>query len=191
MIKVYLAGPEVFLPDSLAIGKKKKELCKKYGFEGLYPLDNLLDLSQMSKEEAGLEISRANEALILSAAAVIANITPFRGSSADVGTVYEIGMAKGLGKVVLAYTHDERPFLTRNLATLQNTKLENGEYRDNTDMAIEDFNLVDNLMIDGGVTYPIIIGNEQNKADLYRSLTQFEQCLQQLHQHFYATANAV
>ncbi len=69
----------------------------------------------VSKETMGLEISRANEALILSTDAVIANLTPFRGTSADVGTVYEVGMAKELRKVIVGYTHDERKFLQRNI----------------------------------------------------------------------------
>ena len=38
--KVYLAGPDVFLPDAVSIGRRKKELCAHYGFEGLYPFDN-------------------------------------------------------------------------------------------------------------------------------------------------------
>ena len=33
-IKIYLAGPDVFLPNAKEIGKLKKELCEKYGFEG-------------------------------------------------------------------------------------------------------------------------------------------------------------
>jgi nucleoside 2-deoxyribosyltransferase len=39
-LKVYLAGPEVFLPDAIAIGNKKKRLCTEFGFEGLFPFDN-------------------------------------------------------------------------------------------------------------------------------------------------------
>ncbi|ASG03776.1 nucleoside 2-deoxyribosyltransferase [Vibrio aestuarianus] len=185
MKKVYLAGPEVFLKDSIEIGAKKKELCDKYGFIGLYPLDNEIDMNGVSKETMGLEISRANEALILSADAVIANLTPFRGASADVGTVYEVGMAKGLRKVILGYTHDERKFLQRNIDELNRVCVSEGQYRDHNDMAIEDFNLVDNLMIDGGVTYPIIKREVSNVDEMYRSLAAFEECLVQLHRHYY------
>jgi len=32
--KVYLAGPEVFLPDAIDIATRKKRLCLEYGFEG-------------------------------------------------------------------------------------------------------------------------------------------------------------
>jgi nucleoside 2-deoxyribosyltransferase len=38
-LKVYLAGPEVFLSEAIAIGLRK-ELCSRYGFEGLDPFDN-------------------------------------------------------------------------------------------------------------------------------------------------------
>jgi len=38
--KLYLAGPEVFLPEAIEIGRIKKDLCARYGIEGLYPFDN-------------------------------------------------------------------------------------------------------------------------------------------------------
>jgi nucleoside 2-deoxyribosyltransferase len=41
--KIYLAGPDVFLSNAIEIGQKKKDLCKKYGFEGHFPLDNKID----------------------------------------------------------------------------------------------------------------------------------------------------
>jgi nucleoside 2-deoxyribosyltransferase len=38
-MRVYLAGPEVFLPDALAIAAAKKRLCAAHGLEGVFPLD--------------------------------------------------------------------------------------------------------------------------------------------------------
>ena len=43
-MKIYLAGPEVFLPDALAIGRRKRDICERHGVTGLYPLDNAVDL---------------------------------------------------------------------------------------------------------------------------------------------------
>ena len=43
MMRVYLAGPDVFLPNAAAIGAAKVALARRYGFEGLFPLDNALD----------------------------------------------------------------------------------------------------------------------------------------------------
>ena len=42
MQKIYLAGPEVFLANALEVGNAHKLLCKKYGYEGLFPLDNII-----------------------------------------------------------------------------------------------------------------------------------------------------
>ena len=41
--KVYLAGPEVFLPNAIEIATRKKQLCLEYGFEGLFPFDSELE----------------------------------------------------------------------------------------------------------------------------------------------------
>ena len=42
--------------------------------------------------------------------AIIANLTPFRGPSADAGTVYELGYMAGRGKLCLAYSNDPSPY---------------------------------------------------------------------------------
>ena len=44
MKRVYLAGPDVFLPTATALAAAKKKLCATYGFEGLVPTDKKLDL---------------------------------------------------------------------------------------------------------------------------------------------------
>lgn len=49
MKKIYIAGFDVFEANSIEIGKKYVELCKKYGFIGLYPLDNVVDFNQEKK----------------------------------------------------------------------------------------------------------------------------------------------
>jgi nucleoside 2-deoxyribosyltransferase len=87
-ILVYLAGPDVFLKNAKEIGEQKKRLCKKYGFEGVFPLDAEINVKGKSPREIGLCISSLNEFLIRSSDLVIANITPLRGPSADVGTVF-------------------------------------------------------------------------------------------------------
>lgn len=46
MKKIYIAGPDVFEQDSIEIGKNYVKLCKKYGYKGLYPLDNIVDFKQ-------------------------------------------------------------------------------------------------------------------------------------------------
>lgn len=60
-------------------------------------------------------IASRNEALIRSCALMIANLTPFRGPSADVGTVYEIGFMRALGRPVYGYATTATPFTQRTL----------------------------------------------------------------------------
>ena len=44
-MKIYLAGPDVFLPDAVEIGRQKAAICAAHGLAGLYPLDNAIDLA--------------------------------------------------------------------------------------------------------------------------------------------------
>ena len=44
-MKIYLAGPDVFLPDAVEIGKRKAAICARHGVIGHYPLDNAVDLA--------------------------------------------------------------------------------------------------------------------------------------------------
>ncbi|MGF1717640.1 nucleoside 2-deoxyribosyltransferase [Photobacterium chitinilyticum] len=184
MTKIYLAGPEVFLQNATEIGEYKKKLCGLYGFEGLYPLDNVLELNANNPQENGLMIARANEKLIQEADAIIANITPFRGCSCDVGTAYEMGLARGLGKPVFAYSNDERFFLQRNIEELPGVnRLSDELFVDHQQMTLENFGLIDNLMLDGSVEAPIIRHQLVDKAQKYSELLGFEQCLKQLQKY--------
>jgi len=44
-MKIYLAGPDVFLPDAIELGRRKADICARLGLSALYPLDNAIDLS--------------------------------------------------------------------------------------------------------------------------------------------------
>ncbi len=79
LMKIYLAGPDVFLPDAVEIGRRKAEICARHGLIGIYPLDNAIDLTN---RDASLNIYRGNEAMMIEASAIVANLTPFRGASA-------------------------------------------------------------------------------------------------------------
>jgi nucleoside 2-deoxyribosyltransferase len=180
-IRVYLAGPEVFLTNAKEIGENKKALCRKYGFEGVFSIDIEVDAKGKSPREAGLCISGINENLIKSCDIVIANITPFRGPSADVGTAYEMGFAHALGKKVFAYTNVAVPFTERTVKALnaQVSRSSDGRLRDSQGMFVEEVELVDNLMIDGCIhasSKKLVV--EQAPADqLYTYLGGFEKCL--------------
>lgn len=101
--RVYLAGPEVFLPraEALQIAEEKKAICAHLGLFGVFPFDlapaPVVEGTGRSLAEA---IADKDESLVRSCDAVLANLSPFRGPSADVGTTYELGYARGLGKEV-------------------------------------------------------------------------------------------
>ena len=111
--KVYLAGPDVFLPDAAAVGEAKKRICAAYGFVGLFPLDKDLDLTGLSRWDAALKISAANEALMRSCDLIVAHMTPFRGPGMDGGTAFEMGFMRALGRPVFGYSNDGRVFAER------------------------------------------------------------------------------
>ncbi len=133
-LRAYLAGPEVFLPDAVAIGEAKKAICAEHGLEGLYPLD---PHEGRAPDFEGVALFEHCLAHLDHCDLVIANLTPFRGPSMDVGTAVEIGYALGAGRPVYGYT---------NVAA---------DYRDRVDAEpgwlVEDFGFVDNLMCEGTV----------------------------------------
>ena len=109
-MKIYLAGPDVFLPDAVEIGKRKVEICARHGVSGLFPLGNTVDLAA---ERASLAIFRGCEAMMEAADAIIANLTPFRGPGADPGTAYELGYMAARGKLCLGYCNDPALYADR------------------------------------------------------------------------------
>ena len=151
--KIYLAGPEVFLADPIGAGASLKVLCTTHGAVGLFPMDNELSpLHENGSVAQAAFIRAANMDLIKASDAIIANMTPFRGPSMDVGTAYEMGAAAALGKVVVGYTSDRRSFV----AKVGGTRGEDGMLRDEEGWAVEEFGkgehaLTDNLMIGCGI----------------------------------------
>lgn len=151
MVLVYLAGPDVFLPDADAVAARKKAICAAHGLQGVFPTD------PVGIDDAGLtphmRIYRANEAHLRACAAVIANLTPFRGPSADPGTAYEVGFMRALGRPVFGYSNDARPFVARSIAHAGDAAWRDadGAWFDGDGLLIESFGLVDNLMLDCGI----------------------------------------
>ena len=178
-LKVYLAGPDVFLPDAVAAGERKKRLCADYGFKGLYPFDNEV-VPDGSDTPIDQLIYRGNIEMMREADFGIANLTPFRGPSADVGTVFELGFLTGLGKPVFGYTNDPADFLDR-VRHLQPLTLDadSRTLRDGASMAVENFGNADNLMIDAALAegrHPIMRVNSP-PSERFKDLTGFELCL--------------
>lgn len=127
-MRIYLAGPDVFLKNCIEIGNKKKNLCQQYNLVGIFPMDNKVEI------KTSKTIYDENISLLLSCDIVLANLSPFRGISADVGTAIEIGLGLAFNKLVYGYTNNEKTYKER--ARLLNDEL-----------LIEDYKEIDNLMI--------------------------------------------
>jgi nucleoside 2-deoxyribosyltransferase len=147
MKKIYLAGPDVFERDALGVAKAHKKIVSDYGFEPLYPLDNDVSLDD---PQASLKIYQANVDKIRDADIVVANLNPFRGHEPDSGTVWEIGFAAALGKIVIGYTSDTRTMLERVKSSEPYT-VESGMTFDKDGLLIEDFSHPLNLMLMHGI----------------------------------------
>lgn len=181
---IYLAGPEVFLPDPDAIGDAKKRICAAHGFVGLFPLDKALDLAGLAPLEAGLRIAAANEALMRDCALIVANMTPFRGPSMDAGTAYEMAFMRALGRPVFGYTNDARLFADRTRAFVGVTKGAGGHPRGDADpdgLLIEDFAMADNLMMHGGALASggVVEVDQVDGPDRFTALAAFERCVKE------------
>ena len=183
--RIYLAGPEVFLSNAREIGACKRAICEQHGLLGVFPTDEegACDPAS-SRPDQGLAISRAMERVTRTCEAMIVNITPFRGPSADVGSAYEMGFMRALGRPIFAYSNDDRPFLDRVAAFCGGTLRvrPTGEYEDPDGMAIEAFALHDNLMLAGGVigSGGCLFTAAAAHTDRYTSLVAFEHCVVQL-----------
>lgn len=143
--RIYLAGPEVFLPHAKEVGAEKARLCAEAGFDGCFPLDNVLDLAGLTKHQQAMKILDANEALMRSCDMIIANATPFRGVAMDSGTAYEVGFMRALGKPVFVYTNAPSDYATRTAAYRRTPRI--AEDCDRPEYEVEDFDLAENLMI--------------------------------------------
>lgn len=162
--RVYLAGPEVFLPEPVAAGEHKKALIERlnksqnwpFRLQGLYPMDNEIP-DFAPNYTTGLAIYAANIELMDRADFITANMVRFRGPSMDVGTAFEMGYMAGLAKPVFAY-YDAEPFYGSRETpgmykdrVLKHYPVVDSGATDVHGQSIEDFQMADNLMMIGAL----------------------------------------
>jgi nucleoside 2-deoxyribosyltransferase len=103
----------------------------------------------------------------------------------DVGTAFEMGFMRGLGKPVLGYSNAVGNLVSRTVAHLGKKAVKRkgvkGVIEDHFGMAIEDFGLVDNLMLDGAVhgSGAKVVTTPSPDRARFAELQGFEQCLRQ------------
>jgi nucleoside 2-deoxyribosyltransferase len=175
--RVYLAGPDVFLPQAEAWAEERKKICARHGLIGVSPFDPATGAARWAAMPGWQRIFLGNEAHIRGADAVIANLTPFRGPSADPGTVYEIGLMRGLGRPVFGYATTTQGFVARSHAAWGPVRRDAaGIWRDRDGLSVEDFSLFDNLMIVGGLTLPLV-AEELPEDRRWTDSSIFERCV--------------
>jgi nucleoside 2-deoxyribosyltransferase len=153
---IYLAGFDVFLPNAIERGEQLKQLCREFGFEGLFPLDNQPPPDVHGKLLAAW-IFHLNREMIRKADYVVANLNEFRGpGEPDAGTVWEVGYASGIGKPVWGYTASNRSLRMR----ISHSQSLNGPLLCDRGYIVEDFGLPMNLMI--ACSTQIVFGNARD-----------------------------
>ena len=177
--RIYLAGPEVFLPDPIAAGRAKCALAAEHGLEGVYPLDNALPLDGLPKRGQAAMISRSNEGLMRGCDALIANLTPFRGVSADAGTAFEVGFMRALGRPVLGYTNTPLDLVARSRSWRSGGPP--AFDCDRGDTEIEDFDGLENLMIEVAIeaSGSRLVAHHSATGQEMTDLAGFRVCLQE------------
>ena len=104
---------------------------------------------------------------------LIADMTPFRGQSMDVGTAFETGFAKARGLAVFSYSDVLGPYNGRVPVGRPDGDL---PPRDAKGLLIEAFGLQDNLMValccDDGMTHPGLAAAPRRRGKTPRSLVE-------------------
>jgi nucleoside 2-deoxyribosyltransferase len=174
-VNAYLAGPEIFLPRAGDHARRKIAICGRYGIIGRTPLnEDIVRSAGTTDAEFALAIFRKDLAMMQGCDIIIANLTPFRGASADSGTLVEVGWFLGRGRPVFGYSNTATPFADRSrvqVAALPDPL---------PGIVVEGFGLPDNLMIPCAVLhgggYPMVLP-EDGKDRAFDALDVFERCV--------------
>ena len=180
--RIYLAGPEVFLPDAKSVGAEKKRLAAQAGFNGCFPLDTAVDLTGLTNHARAARIYQACEDMMRTCDFAIANCTPFRGVSMDSGTAYEIGFMRALGRPVFGYT-----CATGSLAARSESYRRAGILpwdSDRPDVEIENFDHAENLMIAVAIEHSSGALTAAKSTTAMADLTGYRRCLDEARRAF-------
>lgn len=185
------------MPECAAVIGQKEALCRHYGFDPNSPSDNHIKTRIAETGSAfSIAIYTANVARIHASDFGICDLTPFRGPSADTGTVFELGLLTGLGKPVFGYTNVTADYRDR-IALRQLTDLHGKPdplpwpiWNDENGWIIENFANADNLMIDSALAVggAGMVRHGPALASRFADLGAFEACLKQAQQYFECAA---
>ena len=178
--------PRGLLPNAREQLDRKIALTRAAGLIPVSPGDLTIP-QKPTRHEFGLAVSEIDEQLMDAADAIIANLTPFRGIAADTGTVYELGFMCGRGKIAYAYSNvaDDHYARTKAYYGGETHRTADGRERGPDGLSLEDFDMVENLMLDGGVERRggVMVRRDVPEAERYTDTAAFEECLRLLAAH--------
>ena len=136
---LYLAGPVCFYPRGNSMWQCYRKEAEYYGAVVELPNDNW---DSVPGDTIGDKIVNNCDISMRKCTAVLANIENHRGFMPDAGTVFEIGMAYGLGLKCYAYTRDKRgqgaKYMGATYVDAQTFRDKDGELLENHDMPFSD-----------------------------------------------------
>jgi nucleoside 2-deoxyribosyltransferase len=186
--RVYLAGFEVFFEPSkqAAIAAAKKRICASRGLEGVFPGDAEIAAGLPDAERAA-EIYAKDVELMKTCDAICANLTPFRGLSADAGTCWELGYFVGAEKPAVAYTNESRMYEERVPVSMLKEATAVPPV-DALGMVVDMQGEPDNCMMTRGVAHLSIAGEPLPMDEMLVDLSAFEDSIARLAELFLATS---
>jgi len=112
--KIYIAGPECFYKGGAPILDAMRRRAESLGFAVTLPNDHPLDMDNEDLRKRADSIFEDLKTVMKETTVVIADLESYRGSEADSGTVYELGMAYADGLKCYGYTRDKRPLVWKD-----------------------------------------------------------------------------
>jgi nucleoside 2-deoxyribosyltransferase len=150
--KIYISGPQYLLPNAAEYKSEQIELCEKYGFEGIHPLDADVDFT-VDGARIAKDLYVALENMMKECHVIVADCNQLRGALMDDGAAYELGYCNALGKPSYGYV-EKLGSLSENIVRYFSLeKNETGEYVDGHGYVVgDDFGTTINLMMQNGMT---------------------------------------
>lgn len=170
-LKVYIAGPDVFLPKAREHAEYQRMLCAFYNFTARLPFDNEIPaVPGETKRARALRIYNANIAQINTSDIIVVNCNPFRSAYVmDDGSAFEVGFCAGYIAALHAAKKRMYGYIAHGTSMRERAKHDpamrpyGDTHIDAQGYLIEDFDLRINLMLECAI---VASGGELVKGDL-------------------------
>jgi len=134
-LKIYMAGPQCFYPNSKEVFEEYCAIAARYGF---VRCDTPCDFTGAdTPQKVAKAIFDANIQSIKTCDVIIADVNNFRGWEPDSGTSFEMGVAQVWGKPIYGYISDNRSCEDKLREVEPVIVEENGRLRDKDGIRLE------------------------------------------------------